>query len=86
MNRLASINVTNPFNVCKTGEMSCTNSVQCIPNQKWCDNVKDCDDASDETSCSCPSRLNEDKLCDGYVDDFVYFMEIINFPRNKKLL
>lgn len=25
-------------------------------------------DASDETSCSCSSRLNEDKICDGYLD------------------
>lgn len=25
-------------------------------------------DSSDETSCSCSNRLNEDKICDGYLD------------------
>lgn len=67
-NRLASINVTNPFNECKTGETSCINSAQCIPNERWCDNIVDCRDASDETTCSCISRLDSAKLCDGYLD------------------
>lgn len=66
--QFSSFNVTNPLNQCKSGEMSCVGSMQCIPNEKWCDNVVDCVDSSDETACSCTSRINSDKLCDGYLD------------------
>lgn len=47
--------------------MSCLSSSECIATDKWCDNVVDCLDSSDETACSCESRLEESKLCDGYL-------------------
>lgn len=53
---------------CKVGELACIGTNQCIPNEHWCDSIVDCLDASDETECSCESRLNPRKICDGYSD------------------
>lgn len=55
-------------NNCTSDEISCSNSTQCISKKNWCDNNIDCVDASDETSCSCVSRINSTKLCDGFYD------------------
>lgn len=65
---MSAINVTNPFNTCKSGEISCIGSNQCISIDKWCDNLVDCLDSSDETACSCTSRIEPMKICDGYLD------------------
>lgn len=53
---------------CDEGKISCFNSHQCIAKSKWCDSKVDCLDASDETACSCKSRLNEERICDGVID------------------
>lgn len=55
-------------NFCKPGTMSCFGSHQCIDSDKWCDSNVDCLDASDESACSCKSRIGKDKICDGYID------------------
>lgn len=53
---------------CKRDEVSCFTGSQCIPNDRWCDNQVDCLDASDESACSCKSRLDPKRICDGYPD------------------
>lgn len=60
--------IANLQNFCKPGFISCFGSDQCIAKAKWCDSSIDCLDASDESACSCKSRLSEDKICDGYLD------------------
>lgn len=55
-------------NNCKIGTMPCFSTNQCIPQEKWCDSRVDCLDSSDETACSCKSRLVATKICDGYQD------------------
>lgn len=69
-NQLIALNSTMPNanNFCKPDETSCFGTNQCIPNNKWCDSIVDCLDSSDETACSCTSRLNAEKICDGYPD------------------
>lgn len=67
-NQLMAMNSSGVHNFCKAGEMSCFGTNQCIPNEKWCDSIVDCLDSSDETVCSCRSRLTKDKICDGYAD------------------
>lgn len=59
---------THTQNYCPPGHVSCFNSHQCISSSKWCDSKVDCVDASDESACSCKSRLNQEKICDGYPD------------------
>lgn len=82
--RLASINDTNPFNTCRSGQTSCNSFDQCIDDEKWCDNVVDCVDSSDETFCSCSSRLNDNKICDGFLDCPLGSDEIGCFGCNKR--
>lgn len=55
-------------NNCAEGQVSCFGTNQCIPQNKWCDSSVDCLDGSDETACSCKSRLSKDRICDGYLD------------------
>lgn len=69
-NQLMVLNSSAPNNrnFCKYDEIPCFATNQCIPRNKWCDSTVDCFDSSDETACSCISRLNADKICDGYPD------------------
>lgn len=60
-------NISNMFNACGVGEIACADTSQCISTDKWCDNVVDCFDSSDETACSCESRLELERICDGYL-------------------
>lgn len=60
--------VGNPLHICTTDYFQCTSPKQCIPQDKVCNRKVDCVDASDETNCSCPTRLTPNKLCDGYRD------------------
>lgn len=53
---------------CKPHEVSCFTGSQCISDERWCDNIVDCLDASDESACSCKSRLDPKRICDGYLD------------------
>lgn len=53
---------------CRANEVSCFTGSQCISGERWCDNVVDCLDASDESACSCKSRLDPTRICDGYPD------------------
>lgn len=58
----------NLRNACEPGTISCISSSECILKSKWCDSSIDCADASDETACSCKSRLSKSKICDGFAD------------------
>lgn len=60
--------IANMQNACQDGYIACFGSNQCILKTKWCDSRVDCLDSSDESACSCKSRLTEEKICDGYVD------------------
>lgn len=60
--------IANMQNACQHGYIACFGSNQCILKSKWCDSKVDCLDSSDESACSCKSRLSVDKICDGYVD------------------
>ncbi|XP_058066271.1 serine protease nudel [Anopheles bellator] len=53
---------------CRRGWVSCFSSHQCVKRSAWCDSKTDCMDGSDESACSCVSRLPRRKLCDGYAD------------------
>ncbi|XP_050073199.1 serine protease nudel [Anopheles maculipalpis] len=53
---------------CPRGWVSCFSSHQCVKRSVWCDSKTDCMDGSDESACSCVSRLPKRKLCDGYAD------------------
>lgn len=67
-NELMTMNVSSSHHFCKTGEVPCFGTNQCILKEKWCDSIVDCLDSSDETVCSCKSRLDPNKICDGYPD------------------
>ncbi|XP_058123209.1 serine protease nudel [Anopheles ziemanni] len=53
---------------CRRGWVPCFSSHQCVRRKSWCDSKTDCMDGSDESACSCVSRLPKRKLCDGYAD------------------
>uniref|UniRef100_A0A182NKP3 Peptidase S1 domain-containing protein n=1 Tax=Anopheles dirus TaxID=7168 RepID=A0A182NKP3_9DIPT len=53
---------------CRRGWVPCFSSHQCVKRASWCDSKTDCMDGSDESACSCVSRLPKRKLCDGYAD------------------
>ncbi|CAH2105761.1 unnamed protein product [Euphydryas editha] len=53
---------------CPIGSISCNSGSFCIDENKWCDGKVDCDDVSDESKCSCKSRVDESRICDGYFD------------------
>uniref|UniRef100_A0A182K055 Peptidase S1 domain-containing protein n=1 Tax=Anopheles christyi TaxID=43041 RepID=A0A182K055_9DIPT len=53
---------------CRRGWVPCFSSHQCVKRSNWCDSKTDCMDGSDESACSCVSRLPKRKLCDGYAD------------------
>lgn len=48
--------------------ISCNSGSFCIEENRWCDGNVDCDDVSDESKCSCKSRVDESRICDGYFD------------------
>lgn len=80
------LNNSNMFNTCDVGQISCTDTSECISTDKWCDNVVDCFDSSDETACSCESRLEPTRLCDGYLgmSESYYEKKSTNLFNNKK--
>uniref|UniRef100_A0A182MEN1 Peptidase S1 domain-containing protein n=1 Tax=Anopheles culicifacies TaxID=139723 RepID=A0A182MEN1_9DIPT len=53
---------------CRRGWVPCFSSHQCVKRSSWCDSKTDCMDGSDESACTCVSRLPKRKLCDGYAD------------------
>lgn len=53
---------------CPIGSISCDNGNKCVSEKDWCDGNVDCDDVSDESRCSCKSRVDESRICDGYFD------------------
>lgn len=61
-------NVELAHNLCETGMRKCVGEDVCIRAELWCDSMAQCQDASDETNCSCLSRLEKNKICDGYGD------------------
>lgn len=67
-NQLFAMNHSSQHRHCDSGKLPCFGSNQCISKSKWCDSKVDCLDASDETACSCKSRLAESRICDGFVD------------------
>lgn len=67
-NQLMAFANKSNHNYCESGTISCFSTSQCILKSKWCDSKVDCLDASDESSCSCKSRLPKSKICDGYID------------------
>ncbi|XP_064071521.1 serine protease nudel isoform X2 [Vanessa tameamea] len=53
---------------CPMGKISCESGSFCVDENNWCDGNVDCDDVSDESRCSCKSRVDESRICDGYFD------------------
>ncbi|XP_045493771.1 serine protease nudel isoform X2 [Colias croceus] len=53
---------------CPAGKVSCDNGNACISESSWCDGNVDCDDVSDESHCTCKSRVDKSRVCDGYFD------------------
>ncbi|XP_068631440.1 serine protease nudel [Battus philenor] len=60
----SSIRDTN----CVEGTLPCLNGEACISEAQWCDGNIDCTDVSDESRCSCKSRVDKSRICDGYFD------------------
>lgn len=69
-NFLSSINMPMRSSAvtCRSGEVPCQNSIQCILKEDWCNSVVNCIDSSDELGCTCKDRIGKAKLCDGYAD------------------
>lgn len=67
-NQLFAMNHSTQHRHCNPGKLPCFGTNQCINKSKWCDSKVDCLDASDETSCTCKSRLAENRICDGFID------------------
>lgn len=68
-NHIASINqISSRASNCGWGKFTCRLTGECIPQSRVCDSVVNCADSSDETQCTCVSRLDKRKLCDGYID------------------
>lgn len=65
---IANFNQSQQSHNCQEGKIPCFTTSQCIAKSSWCDSNVDCLDASDETACSCKSRLHESRICDGYFD------------------
>lgn len=66
---IAQINKVAPrASRCGWDQFACRLTEQCIPMTKVCDSKVHCLDSSDETQCTCVSRLEKKKLCDGYFD------------------
>lgn len=53
---------------CPEGTISCNDGSACISEKDWCDVKVDCADVSDEARCTCKSRVDFARLCDGYFD------------------
>ncbi|RVE44830.1 hypothetical protein evm_010543 [Chilo suppressalis] len=53
---------------CPEGTIPCDNGESCITETQWCNGHVDCSDVSDESRCSCKSRVDKFRLCDGYFD------------------
>ncbi|EJY57924.1 AAEL016971-PA [Aedes aegypti] len=53
---------------CPRGKVPCADGIQCVLSSHLCDSRVDCFDGSDESHCSCLSRLADKRRCDGYVD------------------
>ncbi|KXJ81311.1 hypothetical protein RP20_CCG020571 [Aedes albopictus] len=53
---------------CPRGKVPCADGIQCVLSSHLCDSRVDCFDGSDESHCSCLSRLSQKRRCDGYVD------------------
>lgn len=67
-NQIFALNQSTEHHQCESGKLPCFGTNQCISRSKWCDSKVDCLDSSDETACSCKSRLAKHKICDGYID------------------
>ncbi|XP_065075902.1 serine protease nudel [Ochlerotatus camptorhynchus] len=65
---VASVRARGHHRKCPRGKVPCADGVQCVRSSHVCDTRVDCFDGSDESHCSCLSRLAAKRRCDGYVD------------------